>query len=189
MEKLISLDHALFKLINQSWSNEFFNLFFPFITDLHKTVYFNVIALVFIFGIHVYKSGKKGVLIGLLCLVTLGINDWSGNQLFKKTIDRERPFELIELETIQRSPAKSGSSFISNHSSNMFALATFNTILAPATGLVLFPIAAITAYSRVYNGVHFPLDVLVGATWGFLIGLLMTTVWTKILLPRFKAKK
>lgn len=189
MEQLLSLDHALFKLINQSCSNEFFNQFFPFMTDLHKTVYFNVITLVFIFGIHIYKSGKKGILIGLLCLVTIGINDWSGNQLFKKTIDRQRPFELTELETIQRSPAKPGSSFISSHSSNMFALATFNSILVPATGLVLFPIAALTAYSRVYNGVHFPLDVLSGAAWGFLIGLLMTTLWTKILLPRFKEKK
>jgi len=189
MELLISLDHALFKLINQSWSNGFFDQLFPIITDLHKTIYFKITLLILIFGIHFYKSGKKGILIGFMCLFSLGLSDWTGNQFFKKPINRERPFEFSELQTIQRSNAQPGSSFVSNHAANMFALASFNFYLVPITGVVLFPFAAIAAYSRVYNGVHFPLDVLGGAVWGSLVGLLISFLCFKFLLTSKKASK
>lgn len=189
MGSLLSLDHALFKLINQSWSNGFFDQFFPYITDLHRTAYFKIIFLFLVFGIHTFKSGKKGILIGFMCLFSIGLSDWTGNHFFKKQIDRQRPFEVSELQTIQRSSAQPGSSFVSNHSANMFALASYNFYLVPMTGIILFPLAAIAAYSRVYNGVHFPLDVLGGALWGSLIGILISSLCFKFLLPKSKAIK
>lgn len=189
MESLIALDHALFKLINQSWSNEFFNQLFPIITDLHKTIYFQITFLIIIFGIHIYKFGKKGFLIGLMSLISVGLTDLTGNHFFKKTIDRQRPFEISELQTVQRSPARPGSSFVSNHSANMFALASFNFVALPITGVVLFPLATVAAYSRVYNGVHFPLDVMGGALWGTFIGLFLSYLSLKFILSNKKGLK
>jgi len=184
LESIISADHALFKLINQSWSNGLFDQIFPFITDLHKTLYFKIIFLVLIFGFHFYKFSKKGIFTGLACLLCVGITDWTGNQFFKKPIDRQRPFEFVHLETIQRTNAQPGSSFISNHAANMFALATFSSFIVPATGIILVPFAALAAYSRVYNGVHFPLDVLGGATWGVLLGFMFSQIVMRYLIQR-----
>ena len=45
------------------------------------------------------------------------------------------------------------------------------------TPILLF-IAFLIAYSRVYIGVHFPLDIFVGAVAGSLIGMLFYRLWT-----------
>ena len=59
-------------------------------------------------------------------------------------------------------------SFPSGHATTSFACAA---TLAPYVGrrsaLVLYVLAAAIAYSRVYVGVHYPLDVLAGAVLGF----------------------
>ncbi|MCX7977850.1 MAG: phosphatase PAP2 family protein, partial [Bdellovibrionaceae bacterium] len=65
-----------------------------------------------------------------------------------------------------------GYSMPSNHSANMFALATFIGKSVPKTWIPLTLIASTVAYSRIYNGVHYPSDVVVGAFIGYLISSL-----------------
>ncbi len=189
MNLIISLDHAFFKLINQAWSNEAFDIFFPFITDLHKTLVFKVILVAVLLSLHIYKLKKWGPLFTLLCFFSMSLTDFSGNELFKKNFNRSRPFEITELQAQQRSPAKAGSGFISNHSANMFALATLNVLLIPSTAPLFITVAFLTAYSRVYNGVHFPADVIAGAMWGVLVSYLIFVMWQKLILPRLTQKR
>lgn len=98
----------------------------------------------------------------------------------KKNFERARPFQNSELNVIQRSPAH-GFSFVSNHATNIFAFATFVSILVPQFIIPLFLVAVLVSYSRVYNGVHYPSDVLVGAMFGILIALVFARVTKKIL--------
>ncbi len=183
MNSIISLDHAFFKLINQAWSNEAFDIFFPFITDLHKTLIFKIVLVVVLLSLHIYKLKKWGPIFTLLCFFSMALTDFSGNELFKKNFNRARPFEITELNSQQRSPARAGSSFISNHSANMFALATLNVLLMPITAPLFMTVAFLSAYSRVYNGVHFPADVIAGAMWGAFVSYLIFIMWQKLLLP------
>ncbi len=71
--------------------------------------------------------------------------------------------------------------FVSSHAANSFALAGFIWfILKPAfpkIGFVLFPWAALVAYSRIYLGVHYPGDILVGAVLGLLISWLVWKIY------------
>jgi undecaprenyl-diphosphatase len=189
VNSIISLDHAFFKLINQAWSNEAFDIFFPFITDLHKTLGFNILLLSTLIILHIFKFKKWGPVITLLCLISLAATDFLGNEIFKKNFARKRPFEITELQAQKRSPARPGSGFISNHSANVFALATFNALIIPAVAPYFFSIAILVAYSRVYNGVHFPSDVIAGALWGTFISYIIYLLLRKILLPLLNRKR
>jgi undecaprenyl-diphosphatase len=86
-------------------------------------------------------------------------------ELGKSVIDRHRPFET------QLGPPTSTHSFPSGHSATAFACATVLASLAPRWRVPFFALAALIAFSRLYNGVHYPTDVLAGGVLGALVGL------------------
>ncbi len=57
-------------------------------------------------------------------------------------------------------------SFPSGHAASAFAFATGVTRELPTVGIPAYGAAAVVAYSRVHTGVHYPLDVIVGAVLG-----------------------
>jgi undecaprenyl-diphosphatase len=60
-------------------------------------------------------------------------------------------------------------SFPSGHAATSFACAATLAWLTPLPRIPLFTLAALIAFSRVYNGVHYPLDVIGGAALGLLV--------------------
>ena len=142
----------------------------PIITDLHKIKEFIIPVFILFALIFIYKYKRQGVTYFIFLLFSLSLNDFIGAQV-KHAVQRERPYQNTELSVIQKSPAHDGKSFYSNHASNMFCLAAYTGSFFPQAKLILIPFAVIIAYSRVYNGVHYPSDVLAGALAGILIGL------------------
>lgn len=184
MNWVISIDQSLFVWINTGLTNAFFDMFFPFITDLHKTQYFRIIVIP-LFALLLYKKySKKGLVILLFCLLSLGTIDLVGNHGFKKPFERMRPFETSAHITIQRSPA-SGFSFISNHAANMFGFAIFLSFFLPAMRGLFCTLAFLVAFSRVYNGVHYPSDVIGGA----IVGALISFGYIKLYVRLFERNK
>lgn len=169
---LLSLDQSLLFLINQTTSNSFFDWFFPAITDLHKTNIFKFGFLPLLFTVFLYKWGMKILIFFSGLILALGLNDWLGSQ-FKHFFTRPRPFETFQ-QVIQRSEA-GGFSFPSNHASNIFCAAMFFGIFFPKGRWFFFTFAFLVSYSRVYNGVHYPIDIIVGAILGLSIG--GSTAW------------
>ena len=83
----------------------------------------------------------------------------------KIATDRDRPpVELVEPEPLLEVPTTS--SFPSGHASSSFASAVVLGHLVPPLRWPLLAVAAAIAFSRVYVGVHYPLDVLAGALLG-----------------------
>jgi undecaprenyl-diphosphatase len=78
--------------------------------------------------------------------------------------------------------------FVSSHSANAFGLATFLILFLPKKynwlKWILGFWAILVAYSRIYNGVHYPSDVIVAGFIGILLGYL-----TKTLLQKYKPFK
>jgi undecaprenyl-diphosphatase len=76
-------------------------------------------------------------------------------------VSRPVPEPLLE--------APSTYSFPSGHATVAFACATVLVLAVPRLRWPLFALAALIAFSRVYVGVHYPLDVLAGAALGVAI--------------------
>jgi undecaprenyl-diphosphatase len=108
---------------------------------------------------------RYGVLV--LTLVAVAVADWSATAL-KALVDRPRPpLRYTEPKTLVAVPHDA--SFPSGHAATSFAAATMLSFSFPRLAPLLYLLAAAVAFSRVYVGVHYPLDVLGGALLGVLV--------------------
>lgn len=183
------LDVYLFQLINQNFSNQVFDLIFPNITDLHKNKFFTVALMTVLFFLFRQKYSKKNSIYALLILIlSLAFSDGTGNLLFKQTFQRPRPAENSDTNAIVRSPF-GGYSMISNHAANTFNIAFYVSTIYPPSKIYFYTFASLVALSRVYNGVHYPFDIIIGAFYGVLCSWIFTRFFKKLLLKQNESKK
>jgi undecaprenyl-diphosphatase len=107
---------------------------------------------------------RPPVLLGTALAVVVANLVTSG---LKLAIPRERP----DVDVLVARP--STHSFPSGHAASSFACATVIGAAVPRLRPWLYVLAALVAWSRVYVGVHFPLDVLAGAVLGLGLGFLV----------------
>jgi undecaprenyl-diphosphatase len=89
---------------------------------------------------------------------------------FKSVVDVQRPaFRYAEPKALVHVPHDH--SFPSGHAATSFACATTLALAFPRLAAPLYLLAAAIAYSRVYVGVHYPLDVLGGAVLGIAVAI------------------
>jgi len=93
-------------------------------------------------------------------------------------IQRSRPFEIGLGENIYGSVWTVGS-FPSEHTTIAFAIAMAVFLTYKKFGTILLVLAAIVGVSRIYVGIHYPLDILAGA----LVGLAMAYASVKWITP------
>ena len=104
-----------------------------------------------------------------LTVIAVALADWSATGL-KALIDRPRPpLRYAEPKTLV--PVPHDASFPSGHAATSFAAATMLAFAFPRFAPFLYVLAAAVAFSRVYVGVHYPLDVIGGAALGVLVAI------------------
>ncbi|MEM6765248.1 MAG: phosphatase PAP2 family protein [Bacteroidota bacterium] len=174
LETLLDIDKQLFILINSAHHPWVDTLMYLVST---KTFWIPAYAILLWF---MYK--QKGLVPTLWLLVgvaiAITIADQFTSSFMKPFFERFRPCRpennwdyLVHLVN-NKCGGKYG--FASSHAANFFALATLMSQVFQKSRLSwgFFGVAALVAYSRVYLGVHFPGDVLVGGIVGICAGFI-----------------
>ncbi|QWX84560.1 phosphatase PAP2 family protein [Cellulophaga sp. HaHaR_3_176] len=178
LEELVQYDKQLFLFLNNlgtpTWDS-----FWLFITNK-----FSSIPLYIVLAILFYKSYgfKKTIAVLVTIALLITVTDQLAN-FFKYGVQRLRPCHDIEVNSLMRLVKQScGGQFgyFSAHAANSFAVAFFFTkFLNKKIKYIRFLLlswAVLVAYSRIYIGVHFPLDVISGA----LIGSVFSWLFAKL---------
>lgn len=175
-EYLLKLDEKFFLFLNNLGTNTW-DWFWLFIT--HKWAALPLYALLLYF---LYKKLNRRQFVTTLVLVALLITctDQTAN-IFKNYFERLRP---CNLPFEARSLANCGRyGFFSAHAASALAFAIFiGNVLKPYykyIGIFLLFWAILVGYSRIYVGVHFPGDVLVGFLIGSIYGWLFIEIKKK----------
>lgn len=182
LDEILSLDRRVFIYLNGFGSERWDGLFWFLTHQLNWTPFF-----LFLFYLIFKKVGAKNTLLimGFIALLIL-ITDQTTN-FFKYEFKRLRPSSDPELNTfihyIKGKTSKTFS-FFSGHAANSMAAAIFiYTVLKPHYRMMwlifLWPI--VFAYTRIYLGFHYPIDILCGYLCGFITSWLMLKLyfWTK----------
>jgi len=165
-EAILGLDHGLFHLVNYTLRSSALDALMPYITEKS-----NFLGVIIVAAALVMALGRRRDRVGLLILVAVvATSDLASNAL-KHLYMRTRPCNAME--GVRLLVGCSGSySFPSGHATNIFAAMVFLSARYKRFSPLFMLIAALVAYSRVYVGVHYPLDVAAGALLGSLIAVL-----------------
>jgi 4-amino-4-deoxy-L-arabinose transferase-like glycosyltransferase/membrane-associated phospholipid phosphatase len=181
MHWLQALDTSLFLFVNRSLANPVFDWLMPFLSN--NALFFPAL---FLLGAGLlWKGNVRLRLCLLLLLLILPLGDGLVTNTIKHAVARPRPFVTLPEARLFGTVGKgyvapqagdngremstdkgSRTSMPSSHAGNWFAATMILFIYYRRSLWFMLPLALAVSFSRVYNGVHYPSDVLVGAILG-----------------------
>lgn len=115
---------------------------------------------------------KKSRTCGVVMILSMGVTLLLGELLLKNIFCRVRPCNVnLDIEMLVKRP--SSYSFPSGHTSSSFAAATSVFLWNKKFGIPALVLALLIGFSRLYNYVHYPTDVLAGMLFGILVAVLV----------------
>ena len=172
LNSLLQYDTQLFLYLN-NLGTPVWDGFWMFYTTKYNWIPLYALLIYFMFK---KLERKQFILILLLVAFMITFTDQVTN-LFKHGLERLRPChneEVMDLMRLVKSSCGGKYGFFSGHASNSMSIAFFTGFILKRNFKYIFPLlfiwAFFMAYSRIYIGVHYPLDVLCGMCFGALSG-------------------
>jgi undecaprenyl-diphosphatase len=182
------IDQQLFLFLNQINT--------PFLDELMRwiTYRFTWIPLYIFLAYLLFKNlGLNKFLVALVSAVFLIVlSDQISVHLFKNIFLRYRPCHNEDIKHLVHLIDGCGGTygFVSSHAANTFAIAIFIGIVLktyyPKLLILLIFWASIVSYSRIYAGVHYPADIIIGALIGSILAFLNIKIYTRLIKHLFK---
>jgi len=179
---LQALDRGAFLVINGTLQNPLFDLAMPALSN--KWLGFLLAGL--LIPLLLTRYGRRAVPVLGLAVLAVALSDLGANTL-KHLIQRIRPCHVITEVHLLAGCTRSFA-MPSNHAANMFALAGALWVGLPAWRLPAFLLAAAVGYSRVYLGVHYVSDVIVGAICGLALGWAVLRIGLRLMPARWRIR-
>ena len=182
IESLLNKDIELFIFLNNLGTTQW-DGFWLFVTNKFTAIPLYLLLL----ALAVKTVGVKRTLpIIVLVVLLITLSDQTSNY-FKSGFQRLRPCHdetLLGMFRLVKERCGGMYSYFSAHASNTMAIAIFFGMLLRNRSKLLFIFliiwAMVVAYSRIYIGVHFPLDVLTGSIIGAFYGFIFYIVFKGI---------
>jgi membrane-associated phospholipid phosphatase len=179
MHWLQTLDTHLFLFVNRSLANPFFDWLMPVLSGSSGAMHWFVLVVA-VLAIAALAFGNTRLrLCALFMVLVVVLGDPLIVNTIKHAVARPRPFVVLPEARVfgvvgkgyvppQEMAANTGSrnSMPSAHAANWFAVTMVAFLFYRRSWRFMLPMAAAVSFSRVYNGVHYPSDVLAGAILG-----------------------
>lgn len=152
-------DNRIFHICNTRLSCKLLDFIMPRITELGGLIFSGIMPLILI----VINFGRSRAL-GIELLASLSFSQVFV-QLLKRTLTRERPYNILEnIKTFDI--VLKDYSFPSGHTTASFSMAAILTFYLPQFMFIFIALAFLVGISRIYLAVHYPSDVIVGIVLG-----------------------
>lgn len=168
--KLHALEQHLFQWINGRLHNRFLNFWLFYLTHLGGVT--STIGINILMWVYAPQPWKTAALQSLIAIVVSHIPV----AIAKKLYPRMRPYLALPGTNTFHNPLKDHS-FPSGHTTAIFAFLVPYMAAQPALTFILLPLCCIVGFSRIYLGLHYPSDVLVGAVIGTTVALSTVALW------------
>lgn len=185
---IISLDESLFLILN-SWHHSSVDDLMWWISDFRTWI------PLFIYWIYLlYEKNKNSFFSALLMIImVITLSDQISSRFFKPYFQRLRPSHEQKLsKSIHLLEEKKGQiykggkyGFVSSHAANVFAVVLFLYLyIGKLFSIYWFFWAFLVSYSRIYLGVHYPLDIIVGAVLGIIVSYIVFLLFYSYILKK-----
>lgn len=185
LDELLEWDQNLFVYLNSLGSSEYDFFWVTVTTILNWTPVF-----IFFIALVLLKYPKKEALFVILTVILLIFFITGFTDLIKEIVERLRPNNNEEINGFIRILKQPTSySFFSGHSSSSFSIVTLLFLFLRKRfkwSWLFYVWPLLFAYSRIYVGVHYPLDIIIGSLVGIFSAFVFFRIYTNIIAPYLK---